>query len=80
MDEKRLESMMPTWSLAQERELLAVADELDEAWESFAYDDGPAIVPVAMCRDWRDRILLAFDGSNATEGSKRVARAKMGRG
>ena len=78
MDKRRLESSMPTWTLAQERELLSVASELDEAWDSFASGDGPGIVPVSMCREWRDRILLAFDGSNASEGSKRVAKKISG--
>ena len=52
-------------TFGQERELLFVADELDEVWESFVSGDGPGVIPVSMCRGWRDRILAALDGGKS---------------
>lgn len=57
-------SMTPM-SFEQERELLFVADELDEVWDSFVSGDGPGVIPVSMCREWRDRILRALDGDKS---------------
>lgn len=61
MSEKEPHFSMPTWTVEQERELLLLADELDEVWESFVSGDGPGVIPVSMCRDWRDRVLKIVD-------------------
>ena len=56
---------MPTWTAEQERELLLLADELDEVWESFVSGSGPGVIPVSMCREWRERVLSALDGDKS---------------
>ena len=56
---------MTPMSFEQERELLFVADKLDEVWDSFVSGNGPGIIPVSMCREWRDRILRALDGDKS---------------
>ena len=80
MSESRACPSMPTWTVGQERELLAIADEMAEVWESFAFHDGPGIVSARLCKGWSDRILAAFDGSGASEESKMLARVKAARG
>ena len=61
MDERETSYSMPTWTVEQEREILLLADEFDEVWESFVSGDGPGVIPVSMCRDWRERVLKIID-------------------
>lgn len=72
MSEREHDFSMPTWTVEQERELLLLADELDEVWESFASGEGPGILPVSMCRDWRDRILSVIGAGGPHEISGNV--------
>lgn len=65
MRRRSTDASMPSMPYEQEREMLFVADELDEVWESFVSGDGPGVIPVSMCREWRDRILAALDGGKS---------------
>lgn len=62
---------MPTWTVEQERELLLMANELDEMCESFEPGDS-VFVPVSIFGEWRDRLLGIVDAGGPHEISGNV--------
>lgn len=62
---------MPTWTVEQERELLLMADELNEMCESFEPGDS-VFVPASIFGEWRDRIISVLDAGGPHEISGNV--------
>lgn len=62
---------MPRWTVEQERELLLMADELNEMCKSFEPGDS-VFVPASIFGEWRDRILSVLDAGGPHEVSVNV--------
>ena len=71
MSKRETGPSMPTWTVEQERELILIADELDEMCESFEPGDS-VYVPASIFGEWRDRILSVLDAGGPHEISGNV--------